>query len=225
MTTITIFGGTGFAGAHLVSEAADRGHRVVAVSRRIPDAAGRIEGVDYQTADVTNADLSALIADSEVVIAALSPRGELDNLLRDVYRRIADTAQRAGRRLVVVGGFSSLRPAPDAPRFIEIGMEPDEHFSAEQVAALMNEATQIHSTLVDLLDRDDDLVWTFFSPGMEFGSHTPGNRTGQYRVSDDGLVLSDDTGRSAVSGADFAIAILDEIEASSPRTGHLAVAY
>ena len=43
MSTITVFGGTGYAGRHIVDEAARRGHQVIAVSRSAGDADGGAE--------------------------------------------------------------------------------------------------------------------------------------------------------------------------------------
>ena len=40
MTTIAIFGGTGYAGSAIRDEALGRGHRVISVTRKLPDGAG-----------------------------------------------------------------------------------------------------------------------------------------------------------------------------------------
>lgn len=226
MTTITVLGGTGFAGRHLVREAHGRGHRVVAVSRHVPEQADRVDGVEYRSADVQDAAaLAAAIEDADVVIAAMSPRGGMTAALPEVYAQLADAVAARGARVFVVGGFSSLRRTPDAPRMIDEGMGDAPGIPAEQLAALIAEASAMNSVLVGLEAREDDLAWTFFSPGMDFGAHVPGERTGRYRVGTDGLVLVDDEGRTAIGGADFALAVLDEVDAESPRTGHLAVAY
>ncbi|QKE82896.1 NAD(P)H-binding protein [Arthrobacter sp. NEB 688] len=226
-TTITVLGGTGFAGRHIVDEAASRGHRVVVVSRSAtaPEGGG-LDGAEYRAVDVADpAALEEVLADASVVVSALSPRGGLDGQLGAVDRAVADHVAQAGGELYVVGGFSSLRRTAGGPRVIEEGMGPVDGIPPEQVAALVREATQMNDVLQDLLARTDDLRWSFLSPGMEFGAHVPGERTGSYRVTDDGFVLTDEDGRTAIGGADFAAALLDEIEADSPRRGHLAVAY
>ncbi len=122
MTTITILGGTGYAGTHLVREAAARGHEVISVSRSVPET--KVDGVEYVARDLGSDDLDDLIERSDVVIAALSPRGGLDGRLGEVYRAVAESTRQHGRRLFVVGGFSSLRPAPGEPRMIDTPMEP-----------------------------------------------------------------------------------------------------
>ena len=47
-------------------------------------------------------------------MGALAPRGPLAGTFRDVYSTIARLADAAGVPLFVVGGYSSLRPAPGA---------------------------------------------------------------------------------------------------------------
>src|SRR6185312_4098181 len=106
---ITVIGGTGYAGSAIVAEAAARGHQVTALSRSLLDAP--IPNVAYVQGDATDeATLSSSIAGSEVVVAALSPRGALAGTFRDVYRTIARLADANGASLFVVGGYSTLRP-------------------------------------------------------------------------------------------------------------------
>lgn len=45
MTRITVLGGTGYAGAHIVRIAAERGHEVVSFSRSEPASDARVSGV------------------------------------------------------------------------------------------------------------------------------------------------------------------------------------
>src|SRR3954470_5787443 len=83
MTRITVLGGTGYAGSHIVREAAGRGHDVVAVSRN--RVAEPVEGVTYRAGDVLDgAFLDQVVADAEVVVETLSPRGELTGRLEEV---------------------------------------------------------------------------------------------------------------------------------------------
>lgn len=225
MSTITVFGGAGYAGRHIVDEAARRGHQVIAVSRSAGDADGATE-ITWTSADVTDAEaVRAAIAQADVVVSALSPRGGLDGALREADRLIADTAAETGKELFVVGGFSSLRRSADAPRVIDEGFDRPDEVPAEQVEALLREASQMNSILLDLEDRTDDLAWTFLSPGMGFGAHLPGEPTGAYRIGTDGLVLLDADGQTSIGGADFALAVVDLIDDPEAPHGHLAIAY
>ena len=116
MATIVVFGGTGYTGGSIAREAAARGHDVTSVSRSAPKEP--IDEVRYDVGDVVDRAPRA-IPGADVVIAALSPRGDMEGRLVDIYGRLAKLADESGARYVQIGGFSSLRPAPDAPRFVE----------------------------------------------------------------------------------------------------------
>jgi len=63
--------------------------------------------------------------------------------------------------------------------------------------------------LLDLLrTQAPDLDWTYISPPVEV---TVGERTGAYRLGGDQL-LTDASGRSAISAEDYAVALIDELE-------------
>ena len=210
MAKVVVFGGTGYTGANVVKEAVSRGHEVVAVSRSAPQDA--VPGVRYETGDA--AEVAArTIPGSDAVVATLSPRGDMSGRLVEVYADLARHAADAGARYVQVGGFSSLRPAPGAPRFVE--GEIPEQFRDE---ALEGEATR--RLLAERAPQDLD--WVFVSPAGEYGAWVPGERTGTYRVGGE-VALFDDEGQSRVSGADFAAAIVDEIDRPQHHREHIGV--
>jgi putative NADH-flavin reductase len=212
MATIVVIGGTGYTGGNIVSEAASRGHEVVSVSRSAPQEA--VPGVRYELGEVGEV-ASQAITGADVVVAALSPRGSMAGRLVDVYSELARLCATSGARYLQVGGFSSLRPAPGAPRFVE-GDVPEE---------FREEAREGEATRVMLVDTaPENLDWLFISPAGAYGSFAPGQRTGEYRVGDD-VALFDGQGASAVSGADFATAVVDEIEKPTHHRAHIGIAY
>ncbi|GAB3913122.1 hypothetical protein GCM10027613_04120 [Microlunatus endophyticus] len=102
-----------------------------------------------------------------MVIATLSPRGELAGKVAGLYKGYAAAAAKAGARLVVVGGFSSLRPAADRPRFTE-GDIPEQ---------FRDEALEMESFRVWITsEAPEELDWLFFSPAGAYGSYAPGRR-------------------------------------------------
>lgn len=202
MSRITVIGGTGYAGSAIVAEAAARGHHVTAVSRSMPDAP--IPNVTYIQGDAADeATLAAPIKDVDVVVAALAPRGSLIDTFRGINTTIARLADAAGAQLYVVGGFSSLRPAPGADRFVtDLSHVPAElHDEINAGAALIIE---------DLPATPASLDWVFVSPAMRFGAHIPGEQLGRYRLGDDIAVAPEDGG--AISAADYALGFVDLIE-------------
>jgi uncharacterized protein len=211
VSRITVIGGTGYAGSAIVAEAAARGHQVTALSRSLPDAP--IPNVTYVQGDATDqATLSAPIQSADVVVAALAPRGSLAGTFRDVYRTIARLADAAGIPLFVVGGYSSLRPAPGADRFVtDLSHIPAElHDEIRAGAALIIE---------DLPATPATLDWVFVSPALRFGARMPGERLRRYRLGDDVAVQPDDGG--AISAADYALGFVDLIDKGDHHRAHV----
>ena len=135
--------------------------------------------------------------------------------LVEVYRELAGQSAAAGARYVQLGGFSSLRPAPGEPRFVE-GEIPEQY----RGEALEGEATRV--LLAD--DAPEELDWLFLSPAGEYGAWVPGERTGAYRLGGEIALFAPD-GSSTISGADLAVAVVDEIETPAHHREHLSVAY
>ena len=214
MSRIVVFGGTGYAGAAVVKEAASRGHQVTSVSRNQPT--DPVDRVAYVTGNVTDPEVVAsAVTGADVVVSALSPRGELDGKILDADIEIARQAREAGARLVVVGGFSSLRPAEGELPVAEGDQIPEIY---------RGEALQMHSVLNHLKGEPEGLDWVFFSPGSDFGAHVPGEDLGRYRTGGE-IALFDEDGRSAISGPDFARAVVDHIDGDERNRGHVGVAY
>jgi uncharacterized protein len=211
MSSIVIIGGTGFTGGNLVSEAVQRGHTVTSWSRHQPKEP--VEGVRYETGDA--ADAARVIADADVVIAALSPRADLEGRVFPLYQSYGTAAADANARFVAVGGFSSLRPAPGQPRFAE--GDVGEQFRSEAL-----EMESVRSWLVEA--APEGLDWLFVSPAGAYGAWTAGEKTGRYRLGGEVALFTED-GRSEISGPDFALAILDAVEGDEHHREHISVAY
>jgi uncharacterized protein len=215
MSRIVVIGGTGYAGSAIVAEAAARGHEVTAFSRSLPE--DRANGVNYIQGDATDvATLGSVISGADVVVAALAPRGPLAGPFRDVNRTIARLADAENARLFVVGGYSSLRPAAGAPRF----MEDLSHAPAEVHDEILAGAALI---IEDLPATPETLDWVFVSPALAFGAFAPGERLGEYRLGDDVAVAPDDGG--AISSADYAIGLVDLIEQENHHRAHVNLAH
>lgn len=102
----------------------------------------RVPNVTYVQGDATDESaLAEVIEGADVVVGALSPRGALSNSFRNVYRTVSRLSNNAEAPLYIVGGFSSLRPAAGAPRFVEdLSHAPAElHNELLTVSALVND--------------------------------------------------------------------------------------
>ena len=211
MSKILIIGGTGYTGANVAAEAVSRGHQVTSYSRSAPKVP--VDGVAYTHGPAE--DAVRLVGDQDAVVATLSPRGDLAGRLLGLYQEIAAAAAAAGARLIVIGGFSSLRPAPGEPRFAD-GDVP-ERFRSEA-----REMDAVREWLSG--SAPGSLDWTLLSPAGGYGSWAAGERTGTYRVGGE-VALFDEQGRSEISGADFALAVVDEIERDAHPRAHISIAY
>jgi len=212
MAKIVVFGGTGYTGGNIVREAASRGHDVLSVSRSKPEDA--IDGVQYEIGGAEEV-APRVIPGADAVAATLSPRGDTAGRLVEIYGALSALSAKAGVRYLQVGGFSSLRPAPGAPRFVE----------GEIAEVYRDEALEGDATRALLVDNGPDgLDWVFISPAASYGPWVAGERTGTYRVGGE-VALFDDEGGSTISGADLALAIVDEIELAAHHREHIGVAY
>jgi len=72
-----------------------------------------------------------------------------------------------------------------------------------------------------VLRQEQDLDWTFLSPSAEF---VETERTGHFRLGKDHL-LFDEAGRSWISFADYAIAMIDEVQTPQFSRTRFTVGY
>ncbi|MES1212191.1 MAG: NAD(P)H-binding protein [Leifsonia sp.] len=216
MSRITVLGGSGYAGAAIVAEAARRGHQVTAVSRTLPD--DRVAGVDYVAGSVLDgAVLDQVVPGRDVVISALSPRGDmagkLEGVLLELIRRVDGTAT----RLAHVGGASSLLVEPGGPRLWDITKDRVPDDVRPEIETGLN-------ILDDFQSSPETVDWFYISPPEKFGAWVPAPVTGAYRLGGD-VLLRDEAGQSTISAADLAVAILDEIEHPAHRRARFTAAH
>ncbi|MBK0061128.1 NAD(P)-dependent oxidoreductase [Pseudomonas sp. S44] len=204
MSKIAIIGATGRAGSQLLEEALRRGHSVVAIARDTSSLQGR-EGVTVKALDAKDsAALQAAVTGVDAVLSAahfstLAPQA------------IIEPVKRAGvKRLLVVGGAGSLL-LPSGQRVID---SPDfpEAYKAEASAGV---------GFLDTLRQEPTLDWTFLSPSAEF---VEGERSGRYTLGKDHLLIGAD-GKSWITFADYAIALIDELEKPAHTRQRFTVGY
>lgn len=213
MALIAVLGGTGYAGRHIVAEAVERGHTVLSVARTV--ASERVPGATY--VEGTLLDVPSLLTQLEgadVVVSAVAARGDMQGLLRPAIAELnsvlPDTV-----RIGVIGGAGGSLVAPGGPRLIDT-----EGFAEEYKP----EALEAYGVLEDLQADVSGRDWFYVHPAGGFGMWAPGERTGSYRDGGDVLVV-DEAGESFISGADLAVAVLDEIESPKHSRGRFTVGY
>jgi putative NADH-flavin reductase len=131
-------------------------------------------------------------------------------VLEGVISRLAGTSTRLG----VIGGAGGSLVAPGGPRLFDQGF-PEEYKHEAQVGI---------DSLALLQGTADALDWFFIHPAEVFGPWVEGERTGHYRDGGDVLVRDAD-GKSYISGADLAVAVVDEIEQGNHHRERFTVGY
>ncbi|OII13044.1 NAD-dependent epimerase [Curtobacterium sp. MCBA15_009] len=215
MTSIVVFGGTGYAGSAITSEALSRGIAVTAVARDTSKLEPT-DGLTLAQGDAFDADFVAEVTKgADVIVVSLHAVQADGSELKDRFQHFVDAAAAAGARLGIVGGAGSLRVAEDGPRLFDTEGFPD---------AFKGEAKSHAQVLETLRASDTEVDWFYVSPAAAFGGYNPGERRGTYRTTDE-VLLTDAEGNSDISGADFAIAFVDEIETPAHHRARFGVAY
>jgi len=213
MARIVVLGGTGYAGRHIVSEAVSRGHDVVAVSRSVPS--DRVEGADYvQGSALDLASIADAFTGADAVVSALSPRGDMADRALEALANVVAQVNGTSTRLGVVGGAGGSLVAPGGPRLFDLDF-PEEYKHEAQVGI---------DSLALLEATDAGVDWFFIHPAEVFGPWAEGERTGSYRDGGD-VIVRDAEGKSYISGADFAVAVVDEIEQGNHHRERFTVGY
>jgi putative NADH-flavin reductase len=206
---ILVYGASGNIGHHIVDEALARGHLVTGVSRDPSRIEQRHSGFSIVQGDILEPDsIRSLIAGRDIIV--ISVRGILgdsedpeDAVALRGLRAVVETVResgKAGPRVLHVGGAGTLELASGqllADALPGVFMNRDLRTEiAAQVRAL------------DYLRGVDDVAWTYITPPKVLSEH---QRSGRYRISGDRM-LEDERGASAISRADFAVAVVDEAE-------------
>ena len=213
MARIVVIGGTGYAGRHIVQEAVNRGHEVISVSRSAP--ANPVDGALAVQGSVLDIDALGDVFDgADAVVSALSPRGDMAEAVLGALRGLIAKLSGTSTRLGVIGGAGGSLVAPGGPRLFDQDF-PEEYKHEAQVGI---------DSLALLEASDAGLDWFFVHPAEVFGPWAEGERTGHYRDGGDVLVRDAD-GKSFISGADFAIAMIDEIEQGNHHRERFTVGY
>ena len=219
---ILVYGATGKVGTHVVDEASQRGHIVTAVSRDPSRIKQQHQNLSAVAGDLLDSDsIASLVVDQDVVV--ISVRGIIgnsknpeDTIQRIAVEKVVKVLREIGDdapRLIHVGGSGTLEVEPGVlyadkipklfvPKFLELEIQG-------QVLAL------------EYLRAVTDVKWSYATPAKNF---TNAERTGVFRIGGDKL-LEDERGKSRISRADFAVALVDEAEAAAYIRKRFSVAY
>lgn len=218
---IVIYGASGEVGTHILDEALARGHNVTAVSRSPEQLGMQHDKLTVVKGDLLDKDsVAEIVRGKDIVVLSVrgvigdsgSPESALQFIAAETLVEVL-SEQGATTRLLHVGGAGSLE------------VEPGVVFAEKLPTIALPEGLEVEILgqilALEFYQKVDDVKWTYVTPPKNF---TNGARTGKFRVGDR-RALEDDRGRSRVSRADFAVALIQEAEQAAHVRQQISVAY
>lgn len=202
---VAVLAANGREGRLIVEEAVKRGMDVTAIAR----SANKTDAqhfIQKDIMDLTTDDLKGF----DVVVDAF---GAWDPDKLDQHsataKHLIDILKGTDVRLIFVGGAGSLyMNAEHTVQLIDTPDFPDEY---KPLASAQNK-------VLAFLRDVDDVDWTFISPAADFQADGP--RTGKYILAGEEFTPNS-KGQSQISYADYAIAMVDEVERTGTPEAHI----
>jgi uncharacterized protein len=207
---VILYGSTGKSGSVILKELVARGHTVVAAARK-PERVQKLKDVTAVQDDLSNsAKITSIVKGADAVVSAYGPPADdTTQIISAMDRLVKGILEAGGPRLIVVGGAGSLFVAPG------ITLRESGHLPKEWIP-IVDAHIQVLRNL-----KQSSIDWTYFSPA---GYFEPGERTGKFRLGKDDLI-TDAQGNSRISFADYAIALVDELENPQHRRERFTIGY
>ena len=198
MKKVAIVCAAGKQGKLLTDEAVARGYDVTGFVRgRDKVANPKAKTVVKDLFDLTREDLIGF----DVVIDAFGAwTPETLSLHKTSLRHLCDILSGTKVRLLVVGGAGSLYVNPEHTVQVK---------DLESFPDMFRPLANMQGAALDDLRKRSDVQWTYLSPAGDFVAD--GERTGEYLLGGEEYFVND-RGESRISYADYAIAMIDEIE-------------
>ncbi|MCW2259031.1 MULTISPECIES: NAD(P)-dependent oxidoreductase [Sphingobacterium] len=207
---VAIIGASGFIGSAILNEALSRGHDITAIVRKPEKVTVSNPRLNVNKGDVIKEEeLVSLLKGNEAVISAYSAN-DSSTYVKAITAIINATKKAGITRLLAVSGAGSLEVKPG----VQLLDTPE--FPAE-----WKDGATATRDAFDVIKQVTDLDWSVLSPAMVI---EPGPRTGVFRLGKD-QVLFNDKGESKISTADFAVALLDELERPAHIKQRFTLAY
>ena len=198
MKKVAVVCAAGKEGRLLVDEAVSRGYDVTGFVRGSDKVANpKAKTVVKDLFDLTREDLIGFDA---VIDAFGAWTPETLPLHRTSLKHLCDVLSGTKVRLLVVGGAGSLYVNPEHTVQVK---------DLESFPAMFKPLADMQGAALDDLRKRSDVQWTYLSPAGDFVAD--GERTGEYLLGGEEYFVNE-RGESRLSYADYAIAMIDEIE-------------
>ncbi len=193
---IAVVAANGRVAGKVITEAINRGFDITAFGHKENNTAAK----DYVQKDLFNLTADDLKGFDAVVDAFGAWTEDTLGQHSTSLKHLCDILSGSDTRLLVVGGAGSLYVNAEHTACVSDG--PDFPDMFKPLASAMAKA------LGELRERND-VKWTYISPAADF--QADGERSGKYILGSEELTLNG-KGESIISYADYAIAMVDEIE-------------
>jgi len=193
---IGIIGASGKAGSFILKESLNRGHEVTAIVRD----ATKVQDQQVLEKSIFNLTVEDIRPFDILINAFKAPDGQEHQHVEAAKYLIELLKGSPKTKLIVVGGAGSL--FVDEAKTVRVFETPDFPEAYLQTALNMGKG-------LEELQNAGNIQWTYISPAGFFDPE--GSRTGSYVKGKDQLILNS-KGESYISYADYAIAVVDEIE-------------
>ncbi len=205
---IAVIGAAGKAGTHILREAIMRNLDVTAIVKNKAT-------VQVENATIIESDLFRLTKEQiqpfDIIINAFAPLPGEENLHVSAGRHLISLLEGTTKKLIVLGSSGCLYIDREKTKRLMDTEDYPEELVANAKAQLQN--------LNDL--ENSSIQWIFVLPSKVFDSDGP--RTGHYIKGEEKLLVNSQF-NSYISYADFAVAILDEIENNEYQSKTFTVA-
>ena len=193
---IAVVCANGRVGQLVTKEAIKRGYDVTAIVREENKSEAK-KVIKKDLFNLTSEDLKPF----DVVVDACGGwTAETIPNIPNAVKHLVKVLSNSDKRLIVVGGAGSLFVNKEHTLTVADGPSFPEAFKPLAAA---------HQVALDYLRSVKDVNWTYISPAGDF--QADGERSGNYLLGGEELLLNS-KGESIISYADYAIALVDEIE-------------
>ena len=193
---IAVVCANGKEGQLITKEAVNCGFDVTAVVRG-ENKSEATKAIVKDLFDLTKEDLSGFDA---VVDACGAWTPETLDAIPNAVKKLCELLKGTDTRLLIVGGAGSLYVNKEHTLTVADGKDFPDAF--KPLAA-------VHQTALDYLRGVKDVKWTYLSPAADI--QADGEKTGKYILAGEDFTLNS-KGESVISYADYAIAMVDEVE-------------
>ena len=197
MKKIAVVAANGRVAQKVVKEARGRGFEVTGFAREDDNKSGADTYIKKDIMELTKADLEGFDA---VVDGFGAWKDEDQPMHIKTSQHLCDLISGTDIRLLIVGGAGSLYVNAEHTVQVKDGSD---------FPAVFLPLANAQGQELEELRKRNDVKWTFISPAGDF--QADGERTGKYILAGEELTLNR-KGESIISYADYAIAMVDEIE-------------